>query len=326
MAFLALVITLLIEQFRPLPAHSALGGAVAAAADAVERHFNAGQPRHGVIGWFVLVGGGALATYVVYALAAGVSWLAALAFEVLVLYLTMGFRQFSHRFSEIRVAVNSGDLEGARRELALWKRIDEPEFDATSLPAEEVIRQALEHGLLKAQRHVFGVLFWFAVLGWAVGPAGPVVYRLADFVARRWSRSPPGVPALPPDRFGDFARRAFAWIEWAPARFTALGLAVVGDFEATVHAWRESAAQPRPADGPHPDSRTLLLAAASGALGIRLVAAERAETDPVAAVLSGAALAEPDPASLSSGAALLWRAVLLWLILLLLLSIVGWAN
>jgi adenosylcobinamide-phosphate synthase len=325
-AFIALVITLLLEQFRPLPARTALGSAAATVADAVERNFNAGQPRHGVIAWFVLVGGAALATYIVYVLAASVSWFAALAFDVLVLYLTMGFRQFSHRFTEIRVAANSGDLEGARRELVLWKRIDEPEFDATSLPAEEVIRQALEHGLLKAQRHVFGVLFWFAVLGWAVGPVGPVVYRLADYVARRWSRPPPGVPPLPPDRFGDFARRAFAWIDWAPARFSALGFAVVGDFEATVHAWREAAARPGAPGEPYPDSRTLLLAAASGALGIRLLAADRAPSDLVAADLTGTEFSEPAPASLSSGAALLWRAVLLWLILLLLLSVVSWAT
>ena len=35
--------------------------------------------------------------------------LAALAFDVVVLYLTLGFRQFSHYFTDIREALDHGD-------------------------------------------------------------------------------------------------------------------------------------------------------------------------------------------------------------------------
>ena len=62
----------------------------------------------------------------------------------------------------------------------------------------------MERGVLLAHRHVFAVLFWFVLLP---GPIGPVLYRLAEYVARRWNR--PRTDALPPDRFGDFAHRAF---------------------------------------------------------------------------------------------------------------------
>ena len=66
----------------------------------------------------------------------------------------------------------------------------------------------------------------------------------------------------------------FAWIDWAPARLTALGFAVVGDFEGAIYCWRQvSRQQPAPTGMPAPDSRTLILAAASGALKLRLMPA-----------------------------------------------------
>ena len=39
--------------------------------------------------------------------------LAALALDVLVLYLTLGFRQFSHYFTDIRAALDHGDIRHA---------------------------------------------------------------------------------------------------------------------------------------------------------------------------------------------------------------------
>ena len=124
-----------------------------------------------------------------------------------------GFRQFSHHGTEIQIALANGDLNAARRELTAWKQQSDPAFTAADLSPDEVVRQAIEHGLLLAQRHVFGVFFWFVVLP---GPMGAVVYRLAEHVSRVWNRPP--LAGTPPDLFGDFARRAFAWIDWIPAR------------------------------------------------------------------------------------------------------------
>ena len=163
-----------------------------------------------------------------------IHWLLGLAVNVCVLYFALGFRQFSHRGTEIQVALANGDLIAARNELTAWKRQSDPAYSAADLDQAEVVRQAIEHGLLLSQRHVFGVFFWFVVLP---GPIGAVFYRLAEHVSRAWNRPPS--TATPPDRFGDFARRAFAWIDWAPARLTSLGFAVVGDFEGAIYCWRQ---------------------------------------------------------------------------------------
>ena len=46
----------------------------------------------------------------------------------------------------------------------------------------------IEHSLLAAHRHVFGVFFWFVLLSTlGLGPAGAVLYRLAEFVSRYWA-------------------------------------------------------------------------------------------------------------------------------------------
>lgn len=320
MGFLALVITLVLEQLRPVPARGLLSAMVESAADNAERNLNAGQARHGAYAWVVLVIGATVLAGAVYFIAAKLSWIAALAVNIAVLYATLGFRQFSHPFTEIQLALNQGDLDAARRELTAWKRLEDPSFDATTLPVEEVVRQAMERGVVLSHRHVFGVFFWFVLLP---GPMGPVLYRLADYVARRWNR--PATGAAPTDRFGEFALRAFAWIDWVPSRLTALGFAIVGDFEGAIYCWRQVArTSPQPAGLPAPPNRALLLAAASGAMSTRVMPATEAAHHFDEAGHEGAGLAEPEPRSLTSGVGLVWRALILWLILLLLLSLAGW--
>ena len=321
MSWIALVLTLLLEQARPMPAGNPVYMAVWSLAETAERNLNAGRRRHGLYAWIAFVLGCALAGGIVYAFLLSFSWIAALIFNVVVLYFTLGFRQFSHHYTEILAALNAGDLVAARRQLTEWKRSRDPTFDATEMDAPELIRQAIEHGLVLAHRHVFGVLFWFVLLP---GPVGPIIYRLSEYVARAWNR--PTTEGLPPDRFGDFARRAFAWIDWLPARLTALGFAIVGDFEGTIYCWRRVSRAPAE-DGPGgPDTRTLVLAAASGALGTRVMNSTEAARYLDEVGNEGAGLIEPSMATLGSVVGLVWRALVLWLLLLLLLTLVAWFS
>ena len=71
---------------------------------------------------------------------------------------------------------------------------------------------------------------------------------------------------------------------------------------------------------PAPDSRTLILAAASGALNLRLMPAVKARYfDEVGN--EGAGLAEPRAPALRAVVGLVWRTLLLWLVLLLLMTL-----
>ncbi|MDP1346595.1 cobalamin biosynthesis protein CbiB, partial [Klebsiella pneumoniae] len=80
---------------------------------------------------------------------------------------TLGFRQFSHYYTDIRDAMERGDDTTARQLLAEWRHLD-----ASELPRTELIRHVIEHSLLAAHRHVFGVFFLFVVCSTVgLGPA-----------------------------------------------------------------------------------------------------------------------------------------------------------
>ncbi|MCZ7565135.1 MAG: CobD/CbiB family protein [Burkholderiales bacterium] len=302
MSFLSLTLALLLEQWRPLVDRRAVFAPMAAYAGFLERQLNVGQPMPGVLAWFAAVVPTLVVTWILYGALYAVSPLLGLAFNVAVLYATIGFRQQSHRFSEIQRALREGDLEGARRALAEFRG-----HDCSALSASEVSRLAIEDALAVAYRHVLAPALWFVVLP---GPAGAVLYRAAAFLARHWGARPdPDVT-----EFGAFARRAFAAIDWVPARATALTFAVVGDFEDALYCWRTQAGRwVDPLLG-------VVLAAGAGAMGVRLgggfAAAGRMEERPELGAGEDA-----DTAFLDSAIGLLWRSLVAWLALLLVLSL-----
>ena len=315
MAWLALLATLFLEQAFAPPPNNPVRTLAAALSDSTAQHLNAGQPRHGVYAWVALVGGAVLLTGAAFYALRSIHWALGLVMDVAVLYFAFGFRQFSHPLTRIQAALEGGDVGGARQLLVELKRRTEPGFRAGDLTPGEIARQAIDIGLLEAHRHVFAVLFWFVVLP---GPIGAVMYRLTEFVNRRWNPRPPaGSTALGVDAFGQFAATAFRLIDWIPARLTALGFAIVGDFEGAVYCWRHisAASQTQP-----PNSRVLILGAAGGALGFRVLAESewvRIFDEPGR---EGAGLNEPDARAMRSAVGLVWRALVLWMILLLLLT------
>lgn len=320
MAFFSVLLALLLEQVKPLGRLSMVYGARRALTDFASRNFDAGERRHGLAAWFIAVLAPTLLTVLVYVAALRVSVLLAWGWNVLVLYFTLGFRQFSHYFTDISDALNHGDVPGARAALRQWKSLDTVEMSA-----DDVTQQTIEHALVAAQRYVLGVFFWFLL---PLGPAGAVLYRMADFTAAKWSA--PESEASPWLR--DFAVRAFHALDWLPARLTAVGFAIVGNFEEAIDMWRNYARL-------WPDSNTgALLASAAGAVGIRLGAT--AQQDAAApgeqtwtaaidaapvppAVMPGT---PPTPAHLRSVVGLVWRSVLLWMLLLAVVTITTWVS
>jgi adenosylcobinamide-phosphate synthase len=315
MAWLALLATLLLEQAVALPSNNPIYGLASVLSDSTARYLNAGRPRHGLYAWVLLVGSALVLTAATYYAARSVHWIVALLLDVAVLYFAFGFRQFSRPLTRIQAALEGGDIVGARQLLVELKRRTDPAFRATDASPGEIARQAIDIGLLEAHRHVFAVLFWFVVLP---GPIGALMYRLSEFVSRRWNpRAVVGSAALPADHFGQFAAVAFRVIDWVPARLTALGFAIVGDFEGAVYCWRRiSAASKSQPVGP----RVLILGAASGAMGFRVLTESESARIFDEPGQEGAGLSEPDPRAMRSAVGLVWRALVLWMILLLLLT------
>ena len=307
MSLLSLIAALLFEQWRPLADRRYLYSFLARYAAALEGLFNAGEAHQGVVAWLVAVLPVALGAWVVYALALGANPLFAFLINVTALYLTMGFRQRSHFFTDIHAALKEDDLVKAREELTAWLQ-----EDCSDLDREAVTRLALEEALISSHRYVFGVIFWFVLLP---GPTGAILYRLAMFLDGRWSEG--ASPGL--ERFGQFAHNAFAVIDWLPVRFTATAFAVVGDFENAVYCWRTQAATwPERALG-------TVLASGAGAIGVRLgmpiaVGGRLIDRPPLG--LGDAA----DVGHMDSLVGLAWRALVMWLLVLLLVALAGVAS
>jgi adenosylcobinamide-phosphate synthase len=326
MSFFAILFALLIEQVRPLGRHNPIHAGLRAWARSVSRNFDAGKPHHGWVAWTLAVLTPSLAALGVHwALAVFVGWPFAVLWSVAVLYVTLGFRQFSHHFTNIRDALDNGDEPRARELLAQWQQVD-----ASELPRSEIVRHVIEYSVLAAHRHVFGVLAWFSVLAaFGFGPAGAVLYRMAEFVGRYWkyrarTQLQPASAALQ-----SAAARAWNAIDWLPARITALAFAVVGSFEEAIDCWRNYAQRfPNDSDG-------VILAATSGAVNVRLggEALKSAAFVPNSSqsfrTTGGEAMAdtestpgrEAEVAHLRSIVGLVWRSVVLWMVLLALLTL-----
>lgn len=297
MSVLAIIAALVLEQWRTLESRWSLQHVLAASAAWLEQVFNGGERRHGTIAWLVAVVPAVLATVLVNQLLLSLHFLLALAFHIVVLYFTLGFRQFSHHFTELQLAVKSGDIERARVLLEEWRGAS-----GVVRTREEVIRLAIEEALTASHRHVFGVIFWYVLLP---GPSGAVLYRLSAYLRSRWKEM---------GSFGRFAERAFQVIEWPAVRLSAAAFAVVGDFEDSIYCWRTQA---RTWLDPN---QGVILAAGAGAMGVRLgmpvQEVEGMEPRPELGV------GEPaDGPFLDSTVGLVWRALVVWVFVLALITV-----
>ncbi|NML62836.1 CobD/CbiB family protein [Massilia sp. RP-1-19] len=319
MTFLSILCALLIEQLKPLRADNMIYAEIKSFAMRIEHWFNAGDATHGRLGWILMMAALMVPTAAIY-------WtlmhyelvFAAFAWNVLIVYLTLGFRHYSHYFTSIQLALNSGDEATARSLLAEWARID-----TVGMETPEIIRIAVEKSLITTHRNVFGVFFWFLM---PLGPAGAVMYRVSEYLARAWNEP----EHMRNEAFGQFAAKAFYWIDWAPVRLTAVAFAVVGNFEDAIYAWRNFAH--RWAD----EARGIILSAGGGAMGVRLGTPNEnaAKVLPPDAALVDVSDSEddilpgeePNLRALQSTVGLVWRALLLWMMLLLLASSAAWLG
>lgn len=308
MAIFSLITALLLEQLRPFNPDRYLMPALKRYARFFSTQFNGGQASHGTTAWVLAQLLPLLLIGLIYSLLASVSFVFAFACNVAVLYVTLGFRQFSHYYTDIHAALKLGELDRARLLLGQWRG-----KSADTLSSSEVSRLTIEQGVLDAHRHVFAVVVWFVLLP---GPLGAVLYRMADYLAEAWR--PKNAEAEGESEavaFASFSGRALDALNWLPVRVTAAAFAVMGNFEDAVFCWRNQAQRwANPAEG-------ILLASAAGALGVRLglPVVESGELVHRAELGTGE---EADAESLQSGIGLIWRTLVLTMVVLTVLGVV----
>ncbi|MBW8368153.1 MAG: hypothetical protein K0M70_09875 [Arenimonas sp.] len=216
--------------------------------------------------------------------------LPAFGFALLALLYAWGPRDLSLDVEEVIEATGPEARRAAA--VALFPEGGEPVVEGPTLVAA-VFRCALWRW--------FGVLFWFLVAG-AVGALG---YRLISLCAQGEARR-----SLPEGQRG-LARTTLAVLNWPVAQLMTFALALAADFDRVLSAWRDWHAQ-----GIRLEPGFLDAAARAS------VASELAEEDAYA--VDGPAQA-PDLLELRDAMSLVWRILLLWLGVLALLVLAGWA-
>lgn len=230
------------------------------------------------------------------ALAEPLIGLGGLVFAIFILFYAWGPRDL-----DLDVEALAGARDGAsRREAAarLWPDGATPALDGGSL-VEAVFRSAL--------RRWFGVLFWFLL----AGPVGALGYRLVALAAE-------GEPSrrLPGETLGG-ARTLLALLDWPVAQLLTLAMALVGNFDTVLGAWREAGGARFSLD-----NRFL------GAVARASVKCELAEEASDYLNESGVpgqsvAVATGEVPELRDAMSLVWRSLLVWLAVLALFVIAG---
>jgi membrane protein required for beta-lactamase induction len=192
-----------------------------------------------------------------------------LGFAVLVLLFSFGPRDLRDEVDDYVDALERGDGDaGVRRAKELL------EGDAASRGAG--LRDAVEEAVfVQANNRIFGVIFWFVLLG----PAGAWLFRVSDLMRRRAAfEAARRGPGAPPGAATSLLHGLLAWI---PARLAALSYALAGSFEDAIGNWR--IAVDRAAEGLLDRTEDLLARVGRGSLGPSLAGLAPESLDAAAA-------------------------------------------
>jgi adenosylcobinamide-phosphate synthase len=288
-------------------------------ADWLKTNLDTGDNRHAWATWGLAVGLPCLAVMLLHwCLVWTIGWMFAMLWSLAVVYATLGFRRFSHHFTGIRDALAAGDDILARELLRDWQGTSD-----VTLSRSEIVRHVIESSAIAAHRHVFGVVVWFSVVAaLGLGPMGALLFRLSALLNKAWGESVSAAETDLPhtsEALHQAAVRAWYWVDWLPARLTALSFAVVGNFEDAVDAWRQQADNfPQANDG-------VVLAAMSGAINVRLggahLTAPSLDAEDADSMVEPTSGREPQFTHLRSMVGLVWRAVVMWMVLLALMTL-----
>ncbi len=250
MSLSALIAALLLEQLNALAERKYLPVWLSGYVGYFQHHFNSGAYHHGRTAWWLatlpLVVAAILLFWGLHRLHPMLSW----AFDVLVLYLCMGFGRYSRIYTDIQLALRGTDIARARSLLSQLRGDDSDEFGS-----EEIARLAVESALMVALHRLFAVIVWFVVTSFLGlgGAAGVLFYCMSLAMQEK-----------PDESTLSYAQKMRRRLNWLPIRLTAATFAIVGNFEDTAYCWRSQASHwPDPEKG-------ILLASAAGASGIRL--------------------------------------------------------
>ena len=222
-------------------------------------------------------------------------------FAAVMLYLALGWQSLLQHAQAVQHALEN-DTIGAARE-AVQRMVSR---DASEADAEGIAGAAVESVLENGADAIFSALFWYLL----AGAPGVVAYRLCNTLDAMWGYRNPRFL-----RFGCWAARVDDLLNLVPARLTALSYALAGSTLSALRCWKaQGGGWKSPNAGP-------VMAAGAGAmevtLGGRACYQGQWQQRPLLGVTASMA-SRPSADTIAGACALVNRALLIWVLVILL--------
>lgn len=206
------------------------------------------------------------------------SWLTPVSFlfALFIFVYCLGSLDIEDKFEQIIKSLNNNDTAQARsiiQEISSVQVDDDNMLDTTLQATMDIMIERL-----------FGVIFWFAVLG----PVGAILYRLSQQLMMNYSTDPV---------LSKSCEQMLNLLNWLPERFLTISFAITGHFEGALAAYHENKETDR-------TQQYLLIDICRGAL-------EGNEYDDKAAYLS-------------AFRGLILRSLIFWLSSIAVITLLGW--
>ncbi len=268
-------------------------------AESIEERFNGGRRSHGVgavlVAMVPIVAGVFLVRFILGEVG---GWLRFL-FDVFVLYLCLDVYRLGKVSGNVSTSLEAGNVDEANDHFRELSGKDAPERSEAG-----IARSTVETVLKQGNSLVVSPIFWFLLFG----PAGAIMQRLSSILDLLWGHRY--------ERFAEFGWAAARFddiLGWLPARVTALSYALMGSFEDALHCWRRRI-------GVWSDINSgPLLASGLGALHMRSCE-DVTEEHTYGEDTSEGLVVIPDAGHVQRVIALVWRVLVLWLAIGLLMS------
>lgn len=156
-------------------------------------------------------------------------------FAVVVLLFSLGPRDLDDEVEDYLAALESGDAETQRQ-------VAEELLERAPPESRSGCNEAVERAIYtQANNRIFGVIFWFLLLG----PTGAWAFRVADLMRHRVEVRAAGrgtagdtMVGETPAAMGEAVRTLHGVLAWIPSRLLMLGYMLAGNFEEAMSGWR----------------------------------------------------------------------------------------
>ena len=146
-------------------------------------------------------------------------------FSLVVLLFSLGPRDLDDEVEDYGDALETGDA-------ATQQRVAEQLLEHAPAEHAAARNEAVERAIyVQANNRIFGVAFWFLVLG----PSGAWSFRVLDLLRHRAELKAAGEQAT---LATEAVRTLHGLLAWIPSRLLALGYVLAGNFEEAMASWR----------------------------------------------------------------------------------------